>query len=219
MKILLVDDHAVVRAGLRRLLSAAGQGDIAEAGSVEEAVERIEADKPDIVMLDLNLGVASGLTLLARLRKDGVETPVLVLSMHADPLYVRHAFDAGADGYVSKNAAPDELLHAVAEVAAGRNYIERGLADQLAVQSAQGNAGADQLSARDLEIVRLLAAGRSLTEIAESVGVAYKTVANSCVRIKAKLGVARTADLVRVALETGVAEGVPPALRQAQAQA
>jgi DNA-binding NarL/FixJ family response regulator len=211
VNILLVDDHAVVRAGLRRLLSAATDSEVVEAGDIDEASAALEAAEPDVLLLDLNLGVSSGLALLQRLRREQSTLPVLILSMHADAPYVRHALDAGANGYVSKNAAPQELLHAVAEVAAGRPYVEKALAEMLDAQGDEAKAGAAQLSARDLEIVRLLAAGRSLTEIAASVGIAYKTVANSCVRIKAKLGVSRTADLVRVALETGVAEGLPPA--------
>jgi DNA-binding NarL/FixJ family response regulator len=130
--------------------------------------------------------------------------PVLVLSMHAEPLYARRALEAGAAGYVTKNASPDELLAAVRKVTAGGRYVEAALAQALAVQGGAGSEGLGALSAREIEIMRLLAKGASLAEIAAAVGVGYKTVANSCSLIKSKLGVSRTADLVRLAIETGV---------------
>jgi DNA-binding NarL/FixJ family response regulator len=122
--------------------------------------------------------------------------------MHAEPLYARRALDAGAAGYVSKNAAPDELLTAVRRVSAGGRYVEAEIAQALALGA--GAETLDALSPRELEIMRLLAGGASLAEIAGALGVGYKTVANTLTLIKSKLGVARTADLVRLAIETGV---------------
>jgi len=122
--------------------------------------------------------------------------------MHAEPLYARRALDAGAHGYVSKNAAPDELVAAVRRVAAGGRYVEAEIAQALALGA--GAEATDALSAREIEILRLLGAGSSLAEIAEALGASYKTVANTCTLIKSKLGVARTADLVRLAIETGI---------------
>jgi two-component system invasion response regulator UvrY len=124
--------------------------------------------------------------------------------MHAEPLYVTRAMDAGAHGYLSKNEAPEELLAAVRKVAAGGRYVEGEVAQALAVRAAEADEPMGKLSPRDLEMLRLLAQGRSLAEIADSLGIGYKTVANSFTSIKAKLGVARTADLVRLALEMGV---------------
>jgi DNA-binding NarL/FixJ family response regulator len=122
--------------------------------------------------------------------------------MHGEPLYAKRAMDAGAAGYVTKNASPDELLTAVRRVTAGGRYVESELAQALAAPAA--GQSLDSLTARELEIMRLLAKGSSLAEIAEAVGVGYKTVANNCGQIKSKLGVTRTADLVRLAIETGV---------------
>jgi DNA-binding NarL/FixJ family response regulator len=122
--------------------------------------------------------------------------------MHAEPLYARRALEAGAHGYVSKNAAPDELMTAIRRVAAGGRYVEAEIAQALALGA--GGESLDALSARELEILRLLAAGSSLAEIAEALGASYKTIANTCTLIKSKLGVDRTADLVRLAIETGV---------------
>jgi DNA-binding NarL/FixJ family response regulator len=122
--------------------------------------------------------------------------------MHAEPLYARRALEAGAVGYVSKNAAPDELLTAVRRVASGRRYVEAEIAQALALGAGAENL--DALNLRELEIMRLLAGGASLAEIAAALGVGYKTVANTLSLIKSKLGVARTADLVRLAIDTGI---------------
>ena len=201
MKILIVDDHAIVRDGLSRLLSADGDHEVKLAATGREALILARSFRPDLVILDLNLPGLGGLELLRRL----VAIPagrILVLSMHAEPLYARRALEAGAQGYVSKNAAPDELLAAVRRVAAGGRYIEAEIAQALALGA--GAETLNTLSPRELEIMRLLAAGSSLAEIAEALGASYKTIANTCTLIKSKLGVARTADLVRLAIETGV---------------
>jgi two-component system, NarL family, invasion response regulator UvrY len=201
MKILIVDDHAIVRDGLSRLLATDGDHELRMAANGRDALIAARAFRPDLVILDLNLPGLGGLELLRRLV--AIEAgKILVLSMHAEPLYARRALEAGAHGYVSKNAAPDELLAAVRRVAAGGRYIEAEIAQALAL-----GAGAETLNAlspRELEIMRLLAAGSSLAEIAEALGASYKTIANTCTLIKSKLGVARTADLVRLAIETGV---------------
>jgi DNA-binding NarL/FixJ family response regulator len=202
VNILLVDDHAIVRAGLRRLLEARTTHAVFEAASGAEALDALAARRMDLIILDLNLPGLGGLELLRRMTGTG-RARVLVLSMHAEPIYVTRALDAGAAGYVSKNATPDELLLAIEKVIAGRRYIEAEIAQTLALQGGPAPA-IGQLSARELEIMRLLAAGRSLAEIAAELGVAYKTIANGCSQIKSKLGVSRTADLVRMAIETGV---------------
>jgi DNA-binding NarL/FixJ family response regulator len=201
MKILIVDDHAIVRDGLSRLLATDGDHQLKLASAGREALVTARAFRPDLTVLDLNLPGLGGLELLRRLVAIQAGR-ILVLSMHAEPLYARRSLEAGAHGYVSKNAAPDELLSAVRRVAAGGRYVEAEIAQELAL-----GGGAETLSAlspRELEIMRLLAAGSSLAEIAEALGASYKTIANTCTLIKSKLGVARTADLVRLAIETGV---------------
>jgi len=127
---------------------------------------------------------------------------VLILSMHAEPLYARRALDAGAAGYVSKNASPDELIDAIRRVAAGGRYVEAEIAQALALGA--GVEALDALNPREIEMMRLLVRGSSLAEIADALGVGYKTVANSMTLIKSKLGVTRTADLVRLAIDTGI---------------
>jgi two-component system invasion response regulator UvrY len=204
MNILLVDDHAIVRDGLKRLLEPATGATVYEAVDGPSALAAVSARRIDLVILDLNLPGLGGLELLRRLVETGGRARVLVLSMHAEPLYAARALDAGAAGYMSKNATPDELLTAVQRVAAGGRYVENEIAQALALHLGAPGAAVGQLTARELEIMRLLALGRSLAEIAEALGVAYKTVANTCSQMKSKLGVSRTADLVRLAIETGV---------------
>jgi two-component system invasion response regulator UvrY len=201
MKILIVDDHAIVRDGLARLLASEGDHELRLAANGREALAVARTFASELVILDLNLPGLGGLELLRRLAR-AQTGKILVLSMHAEPLYARRALEAGAQGYVSKNAAPDELLAAVRRVAAGGRYIEAEIAQALALGA--GAEALDALSPRELEIMRLLAGGASLAEIAEALGASYKTIANTCTLIKSKLGVARTADLVRLAIETGV---------------
>ena len=204
MKVLLVDDHAIVRDGLRRLLATVANEDVVDAANGREALTLARSFRPDLVMVDLNLPGLGGLELIRRLSQEAPEARILVLSMHAEPLYVTRAMDAGAHGYLSKNVSPEELLTAVRKVAGGGRYVESEVAQALAVRAAEADEPIGKLSPRDLEILRLLAGGRSLAEIADSLGIGYKTVANTLTAIKAKLGVSRTADLVRLALEMGV---------------
>ncbi len=203
MSILLVDDHTLVRAGLKRLLTALEPGEIFEAANGRDALGLLRAHNPALVILDLNLPGLGGLELMRRMIQAGAGR-ILVLTMHAEPLYAKRALDAGAAGYMTKNASPDELLTAVSRVTAGGRYVEAELAQSIAAPGAIGLQSLDELTSRELEIMRLLAAGSSLAEIAGAIGVGYKTVANNCSQIKSKLGVSRTSDLVRLAIEAGV---------------
>ncbi len=208
MKVLLVDDHSIVRAGLRSLLSTGAGTEILEAGTGRDALALVRSRHPDLIVLDINLPGIGGFELLRRILAEDPAARILVLSMHAEPLYAARALEAGAKGYVSKNASPEELLQAVRKVADGVRYIENEIAQELALQSVSSAHPLRQLTERDLEILRLLADGRSMTEIADALGIGYKTVANTCSQIKTKLGVGRTADLIRLAIEIGVAGGV-----------
>jgi DNA-binding NarL/FixJ family response regulator len=199
MKILLVDDHAVVRAGLRQLLVASLDAVVSEAADAAAAMVLVAQARPDLVILDLGLPGQGGLALLPSLVASGLR--VLVLSMHTEPLYARRALEAGARGYVSKNIAPGELLDAVRQVADGKHYVEASIAQTLALHRIEAGDRLHQLTSRDLDILRLLAAGSSLSVIAGSLGVSYKTVANTASLLRTKLGVARTADLIRIAIE------------------
>ncbi len=204
MKVLLVDDHTVVRAGLRRLLAALPDTEISEAADGRGALAAVRSEQPDVVVLDLNLPGLGGLELLRRIKLEHLPVRVMVLSMHAEALYAARAMQAGALGYLSKNASPEELLEAIRRVAAGGRYIEGEIAQELALQAATTGNPAERLTSRDLEILRLLGSSQGLAQIAEALGVSYKTVANTCSGIKAKLGVSRTADLVRLSIEMGL---------------
>lgn len=207
MKVLIVDDHPIVHAGLRRLIGTEAGIEISEATTAQEALESFMQCSPDLVIMDLNLPGTGGLEAIRKLRNEDDSARILVFSVHDDPFHAARAIEAGALGYVSKNAPPDQISLAISRVAAGQNYIEPDIAQELAlltVQASQRASSSQQvkdLTRRDLEILRLLGEGRNLAEIADAIGLSYKTVANNCTHIKNKLGLARTADLIRVAVE------------------
>lgn len=201
MKVLIVEDHAVVREGVRRLLGVHFTATVQEAEDVETALKIYAEEKPDIVLLDLNLAGVGGLEMLRRVLVLDESAKVLIFSMHAEPAFAARAIKAGAKGYVSKSAPVDELVTAVRRVCEGGQYIDREMASALVMGQGSGGDPLQALTARELEILRMLGQGRSLTAIAESLGVAYKTVANNCSHMKVKLGVERTADLIRLAVQ------------------
>ena len=201
MKLLLVDDHAVVREGVRRLLSVSVEAEVIEAKTGREALTLFRAERPEVVILDLNLPGSGGLDLLRRLLIEEPKTKVLIFSMHTTPLYVARALQAGAKGYISKGAGAEELVEAIKQVMAGGKYVERDLAADLALNVLGSDEAGKPLSARELDIMRLLAKGKGLSDIADALGISYKTVANTCTAMKQKLLVDRTSDLIRVAVE------------------
>jgi len=205
MKILIVDDHPIVRAGLRRLLAAEPVTEVHEATDGREALDALREQRPTLVILDLNLPGLGGVEVIARLKIADPQVRILVLSMHDDYIHVTRALQAGAAGYVSKNAPPEELLEAVRRVAGGHTYIEHEIAEGLVFANLRAPLHPlDDLSSRDLEMLRLLAQGRTLPQIADTLGIAYKTAANSSSRIKTKLGASGTADLIRIAIRSGL---------------
>jgi two-component system, NarL family, invasion response regulator UvrY len=207
VKILIVDDHPIVRAGLRRLLTAEPEFEVLEAASGREALRSFKEQQPELVALDLNLPDIGGLEVLTRLKAIVPDARVLVLSMHDDETHVTRALRAGAAGYITKSARPEELVEAIRRVALGRTYIEREVAEGLIFASVRASPDPlKDLSSRDIEILRQLAAGRTLSQIADMVGIGYKTAANTCSRIKTKLGVASTAELIRVAIRAGLVD-------------
>jgi DNA-binding NarL/FixJ family response regulator len=200
MKLLVIDDHDIVRQGVRRLLSILPESEVAEAGTVEEGFEAYIREKPAVVVLDINLAGGSGLELLTRLRSADPDARVVMFSMHADPAYANRALRSGALAFVGKSASADELIEAVNAAANGRRYIDKRLASDMVLNPVEGDP-LSSLTNRETEILRLLGEGKSLNEIAGTFGIAYKTVANTCTRLKEKLGVERTADLIRISLE------------------
>ncbi len=201
MKVLIVDDHAVVRQGVQRLLATIPGTLVLEAATAHEALALARKEIPDVVILDINLEGASGLELLRRLRIENPALRILMFSMHTEAIYANRALKAGAYGYVCKSAGSEELVTAVQRVAEGQRYLDSSMAGELVMSSVRSDDPLRKLTNREIEILRLLGAGRSFAEIAATFGIAYKTVANSCSRLKEKLGVERTADLIRLSVE------------------
>jgi two-component system response regulator NreC len=210
IRVLVVDDHAVVRAGLRLLLDA--QNDIetvAEAGDAREAVFEARAQKPDVVLMDVMLGGGkNGIEATTDLIHEAPQTKVLVLSMQDDPRYVREAFAAGAKGYVLKEAADTELVTAVREVAAGGSYVHPVLGARMAAAEAEAarSATEDPLSDRESEVLKLLALGHTNQEIAKALFVSVRTAETHRAHIMQKLGIHTRAELVRYAISKGLLE-------------
>ena len=175
---------------------------VGRAYTESQALARYFQCAPDIVVLDLNLEGAGGLELLRRVQSIDNGARVVVFSMHHEPIYAVRALRGGARGYVSKSAPVEELIAAIKKVRGGEQYIDRDLASRIAVSQISTDDPLQSLSIREVEILRMLGQGKSMTAISESLGIAYKTVANICTQMKVKLGVDRTADLIRLAIET-----------------
>ena len=205
-RILVVDDHSVVRAGIRKLLAEIPEAEISDVASGENALKACDATRFDLVILDLNLPGVGGLELVKRLLRVSPRLPILVFSLHTEAIYATRALETGARGFVSKNAPAEELLSAVRTVLAGGTAIEKDIAKEIADHGVIADAYLRPLTQRDLEIVRLLVSGKSLAQIADTLGVAYKTVANTLSMIKEKLGVDSTADLIRLAVSRGLTD-------------
>jgi len=199
--ILLVEDHAIVRSGIRKLLADIPDMALTEVATGEAALPALSDAAFDLLILDLNLPGLGGLELLRRILAACPGLKVLVFSLHTEAVYAARAMETGACGYISKNAAPEELLEAIKTVLAGGTAIEHDIAQEL---GGPEDSYLRPLTQRDMEILRLLADGKSLAQIAEALGVAYKTVANTLSRIKDKLGVSQTADLIRIAIGQGL---------------
>ena len=209
IRVLIVDDHAVVRSGLKLLLET--EEDIAvvgEAGSADEGVRAARLEKPDVVLLDVVMPGRSGIEATPDLRKAAPSAKVLVLSMQDDPSYVREAFAAGASGYLLKEAADVELVQAVREVASGARYVHPALGARLAAAEvdAASRAAADPLSDREREVLRLLALGHTNQEIAKMLFISVRTAETHRAHIMQKLGLQTRAELVRYALANGLLE-------------
>jgi two-component system, NarL family, response regulator NreC len=205
----VVDDHAVVRSGIMLLLDREDDIEVVgEAGNAKDAIFRARALKPNVILLDVVMPGESGIEVLPKLLKESPETKVLVLSMQDDPRYVREAFAAGAAGYVLKEAADEEVVSAVREIAAGGRYVHPTLGARLvaADAAAKAAADADPLSEREREVLRLLALGHTNQEIAQMLYISVRTAETHRAHIMQKLGLSTRAELVRHALSQGLLE-------------
>jgi DNA-binding NarL/FixJ family response regulator len=207
--VLIVDDHAVVRTGLRLLLDAEEDLEVVgEAGNTRDAVFQSRALKPDVILLDIVMPGSTGLEVLPQLKHESHEVKVLILSMQDEPRYVREAFGAGASGYVLKEAADSELVAAVREVAGGGRYVNPELGARLVAADAEAArlAEEDPLSDREREVLRLLALGHTNQEIAKQLYISVRTAETHRAHIMQKLRLQTRADLVSYALERGLLE-------------
>jgi two-component system response regulator NreC len=212
VRVLIVDDHAVVRAGLRLLLDAEDDLEVVgEAGSAREAVFEARTANPDVILLDVVMPDQSGLEAIPTLLHEHPETRILVLSMQDDPRYVREAFGAGASGYVLKEAADAEVVAAIREVSGGGRYVHPTLGARLIeAQTAEARrAEEDPLSDREREVLRLLALGHTNQEISTQLYISVRTAETHRAHIMQKLRLSSRAELVRYALEQGLMEPEP----------
>jgi two-component system, NarL family, response regulator NreC len=209
IRVLIVDDHAVVRTGLRRVLDAEADIEtVAEAPDAERAIFEAIESNPDVVLLDVMMPGKSGIEALPSLLQAVPEAKVLILSMQDDPRYVREAFDAGASGYVLKEAADTEVVGAVRAVAAGDQYVHPTLGARMVAADAEARrrSDADPLSDREREVLRLLALGHTNQEIASMLFISVRTAETHRAHIMSKLGLSSRAELVRYALAHGLLE-------------
>jgi two-component system, NarL family, response regulator NreC len=209
IRTVIVDDHAVVRSGLRLVLESEEDIEVvAEAADARNAIFEARAHRPDVILLDVVMPGRSGIDAIPDLLEESPESKVLVLSMQDDPAYVREAFGAGASGYVLKEAADAEVVAAVREVADGQRYVHPALGARLVAAEAEERSRAeeDPLSEREHEILRLLALGHTNQEIATQLYLSVRTVETHRAHIMQKLRITTRAELVRYALEQGMLE-------------
>ena len=209
IRAVVVDDHAVVRSGIKLLLER--EDDlvvVGEAGNGKDAIFAVRALKPDVILLDVVMPGESGIDVLPSLLKESPQTKVLVLSMQDDPSYVREAFAAGASGYVLKEAADEEVVAAVREIANGGRYVHPALGARMVTAEAEARAAAeaDPLSEREREVLRLLALGHTNQEIAKMLYISVRTAETHRAHIMQKLRISTRAELVRYALAQGLLE-------------
>lgn len=203
-RVLLVDDHPIVLQGCRRILEDAGVDEVLEASSAAGGYRTFLRSRPQTVVVDLALNGnrLGGLDLIRRMRRHDSRVPILVLSMHTDPHIVSRALEAGATGYVLKEAGPRDLLAAYQSIRAGKPYLNHELAVQIAMLGSRRDGGRyGNLSPRELQMLTLLAEGKAYGEIAQELSISYKTVANSCSLLKEKLGARNLPELIRMAIQ------------------
>ncbi|OPY98037.1 DNA-binding response regulator [Bradyrhizobium sacchari] len=206
MRILIVDDHPIVASGCRAVLADEGEIEILEAADAEDGECVFIVERPDLCIIDINLPTVSGFELARRILERAPDARIIMFSMNDDPAFAARAIECGAKGYVSKTGDPDDLVEAIRAVGAGGTYLPTAIARSIAFAGpALAQSPLSKLNAREIEILRLLSAGKSLSEIAWLVQSSYKTVANTSSIMRQKLGVKTSVELVRLAIDSGVA--------------
>ena len=210
IKVLLADDHSIVRAGLRRIVEESGQIEvIAEAADGREAIDLVHKALPDVAVIDISMPGLDGLEVLSQLHNHYPQLPILILTMHEEGQYVVRAIEAGAMGYLTKQSAPEQLVKAIRKVHSGSRYVTDEAAEALALRiarGAQGQSALDSLSMRELQVLRRLALGHTNREIASAYHISIKTVDTYRSRLLKKLNLRNNAELSRFAIQNRLIE-------------
>ena len=203
MRVLIIDDHPIVASGCRALLAGEPEITILEAADAESGERMYFAERPDVCVLDINLPTVSGFELARRILARAESARIIIFSMNDDPVFAARAINSGAKGYVSKSGDPLDLVEAIHEVGKGGVYLPPDIARSIAFAGpAFAQSPLSKLTSREIEILRLLSAGKSLSEIAWLVHSSYKTIANTSSIIRQKLGLRSASELVRFAIES-----------------
>ena len=209
IRILMADDHAIVRSGLRQLLQLADDIEVAaEATNGAQVLQQLREDRFDLILLDMGMPGISGIDLISRIRLRNITIPILVLSMRNEALAVRRALSVGANGYLTKDNEPEVLLAAIRKTAAGNRFIDPLLVDEMVFGSAESNAcpAHELLTDRELHIFRLLAHGKTVNDIADELAISNKTVSTHKARLMQKMNLASNAELVRYGVKHDLIE-------------
>ena len=210
IRILLADDHSIVRAGLRRIIEDSGDIEvIAEAADGHEAVQKAHETQPDVAVIDISMPIMDGLEVVSQLHHYYPKMPILILTMHEEEQYVFRAISAGAKGYITKRSAPEQMVNAIRKVHGGGRYLSDSAAESLAHRLASGTqdrSPMDALSNREIQVLRQLALGRTTREIAEAYNISVKTVDTYRFRLLKKLNLRNNAELSRFAIQNRLVE-------------
>jgi len=210
IKVLLADDHSIVRAGLRRIVEESDDMEVvAEAADGKEAIHKIRENRPDVAVIDISMPEIDGLEVLRQIQPEYPQLPFLILTMHAEQQYAVRAIESGAKGYITKQSAPEQLVKAIRKVHAGSLYLSEEVAESLALRLAKGKvhqSPLDLLSTRELQVLRRLALGHTNREIAENYNISVKTVDTYRLRLLKKLSLRNNAELSRFAIQNRLIE-------------
>jgi two-component system invasion response regulator UvrY len=210
IRVLLADDHSIVRDGLRRIVEESGDmAVVAEASDGREAIRLVRKHRPDVAVIDISMPEIGGLEVIHRLRPEFPDLPLLVLTMHEEQQYAVRVIEAGAMGYITKKSAPEQLVSAIRKVHSGSRFLTEEAAEYLALHVAKGRTGKsplDLLSARELQVLRRLALGHTNREIAQAYNISIKTVDTYRLRLLKKLGLRNNAELSRFAIQNRLIE-------------
>ena len=208
-RILIIDDHEIVRDGLKNILNEQSKNStFGEAGTAPEALALVTEQDWDVVVLDLSLGDRSGLEVLKGLKQIRPRLPVLILSMHSEEQYARRAFKAGAAGYITKDSSRKELIKAISKVAEGGRYVSHALAEELVIDLERGSDRPphETLSNREFEVMRMIASGKTVGEIADLLSLSDKTISTYRARVLDKMGMKTNAELTHYAIKSGLVD-------------